>query len=104
MPSFKAEYDNLPTTIQNVVTKIIAITNPRTLILFGSRARRDNRENSDFDFAITARSCSEKDWNQLILTIADEPITLFKVELVELERLNKEYQGNISKDGVLIYG
>ena len=38
--------------IQEIVRKIVAAFNPRRIILFGSRAHGDQRENSDIDLFI----------------------------------------------------
>jgi uncharacterized protein len=38
--------------IQEIVRKIVAAFNPRRIILFGSRARGDQREDSDIDLFI----------------------------------------------------
>lgn len=90
--------------LQSLIQKIIEITKPTKLILFGSRARGDHRANSDVDLCVMKKSCSEDDWNSLLISIQDDPHTLLKVDLVEFETLSKVYQDEISKNGVILYG
>ena len=104
MATKSADYFKLPKSVQQVADEIIKATSPRQLILFGSRARGDQRENSDFDFAVDLRQCSEDSWNRLIVDIEEEPWCLYKIDLVELEKMGMDYRLEIEKDGILIYG
>ena len=89
--------------VQNLIQKIIEVTQPSKLTLFGSRARGDYRENSDVDLCITHKTCGEDAWNKLLISIQDDPHTLLKVDLVEFETLSKVYQDEIRKNGVILY-
>jgi uncharacterized protein len=104
MPSFKPEFSQLPQSVQHVVELLIKVSKPESIILFGSRARKTHRENSDFDFAIKSKKCSEANWIKLLVDIDDQPYTLFKLDIVEVEKVNPEYLKNIETDGVTIYG
>lgn len=97
------QFSQLPDSIQNVLNEAIGMLKPEQIILFGSRARGDHRENSDFDIAF--KGVKDKSiWNQFLLKISEDPLTLYKLDLVRIEALSKEYHANIKKDGVLLYG
>jgi predicted nucleotidyltransferase len=46
------------------------------IILYGSRARGDNRERSDIDMAMVCPTASETDWQKVLSIIDDEEIWL----------------------------
>ncbi len=74
------------------------------IILYGSRARHDELERSDIDFAIECPLASESDW-LVILKIIEEADTLLKIDCVRLDSLSKQdllFQ-KINQDGVLVY-
>lgn len=52
-------------TLEEVVTRIVAHFHPQRLILFGSHARREAREDSDLDLLIIAPS-SEPRWRRTV--------------------------------------
>jgi predicted nucleotidyltransferase len=104
MATLKSSYQSFPKSIQRVVDEIVKRVQPQSLILFGSRARGDHRENSDFDFAIHRRKCSDDEWNRLLIDLEEEPWSLYKIDLVELDKLGDEYKSAIAREGIVIYG
>lgn len=74
------------------------------IVLFGSRARKDNAARADIDLAIICPKASERDWINL-LTIIENADTLLKIDCVRLDRLpeNSPLKGNIKKEGKVIY-
>ncbi len=71
------------------------------ILLFGSRARGDNRERSDIDLAIYGMS--EEDRARFWSDIDDLP-TLLKFDLVHVTELTDAgLVKNIEKDGVVLY-
>ena len=93
----------LPDSIKNLITRIIEEATPDEIILFGSRARGDHRDNSEFDLAIKATSIPRSVWTRLLLALEEEPITLYRVDLVDFNQLNDDYRKRISTEGKLIY-
>jgi len=96
-------FQNFPKTIQNLIKEAVKDMNPKEVILFGSRARGNHRENSDFDFCF-----KEADPDPLVrakfkLRVEEEPLTLYKVDLVFFEELSEDYIRNIAVEGKLIY-
>lgn len=73
------------------------------LILFGSRARGDNRERSDYDIAVYATKMSELDKAKFYLDVEDIH-TLHKIDIVYIDSyVREEFLHNIEKDGIPIY-
>lgn len=74
------------------------------IVLYGSRARGDNRERSDIDIAIECPQASEKNW-LTILDIVANADTLLPIDCVRLDELSDshELKKNIIKQGILLY-
>lgn len=73
------------------------------VILFGSRAREDNSETSDYDIAIFSKNLSLID-KTLLWTDIEEIHTLKKIDVVFVDKnLNDRFMENIKKEGVVIY-
>lgn len=73
----------------------------KKIVLFGSRARGDNRNNSDIDVAIYLKS--EKDKGAIYDEINDIE-TLYKIDIVFVnESTDIELLKNINRDGVILY-
>ncbi|MGZ6442042.1 MAG: nucleotidyltransferase domain-containing protein, partial [Pseudobdellovibrionaceae bacterium] len=70
---------------------------------FGSRARGDHRDNSDFDIAVKG-PVDQKKWTQLLIEIDEQALSLYPVDLVLYEELGDDYKRNIQAEGKLIYG
>jgi predicted nucleotidyltransferase len=103
MPSFTEHFQKLPKSIQNYLQYTVDQLKPEQLILFGSRARGDHRENSDFDIAVLGVDASAK-WTEVNVSLLEKNFSLYPVDLVQLEKLGPDYQRNIQKEGKVIYG
>ncbi|WP_039764089.1 MULTISPECIES: nucleotidyltransferase family protein [unclassified Caldicellulosiruptor] len=69
-------------------------------ILFGSRARGDYKINSDIDIAIVVDGETTAGFKLDL----DEAAGLYKVDLVELEKLeNETFKNKILKEGIVIF-
>ena len=69
------------------------------VVLFGSRARGDNRPQSDIDIAVAGG-----DADGFAAAVRDTTKTLIMFDIVRLDRLkNSELRDIISKEGVVIY-
>ena len=74
-------------------------TNPKKVIIFGSRARGNFKKTSDIDIAID----SEEDVD-FIKEILDEKIeTLLKFDVVNLRKVNEDFRREILEEGIVIY-
>lgn len=101
--SFTGTFRLLPNSIQNLVHRIAVQLDPDEIVLFGSRARGDHRETSDFDIAVRFRSAPTSVWARLLVDLQEEPITLYRVDLVDFSSLSDEFKKRILLEGKKIY-
>lgn len=90
---------NLADTVKYGIISLARQCNLDKVILFGSRARGDNRERSDIDLAIQGGD------TVAFAASADEDIsTLLMFDVVDLDKpVQSELLEEIRKDGVVIY-
>lgn len=100
---FTTAFAKLPQSIQQIVQIIVHKASPQAVILFGSRATKKHRENSDFDIAAKHKTCSEAEWNSLLLQIQEDPLSLYSVDIVEYEKLTQIYRTAIDKEGIELW-
>lgn len=74
----------------------------RRVILFGSRARRDNVERSDIDLAVEAPAASTRTWSDIEEIIENAP-TLIEIDVVRLEQAPPELAERVFRYGRTIY-
>ena len=73
------------------------------IVLFGSRARGDNKPKSDIDLAVYG-NLSIAENNQFYFFIQEALPTLLEVDIVFIHhKTSQELLDNIEKDGVVIY-
>lgn len=85
--------------VENQIIEYAKECGLKKVVLFGSRARKDNRERSDIDLAVWGGNVIE-----FICGIDDEIDTLLMFDVVDMERpLSDEFRKEIEKDGVLLY-
>lgn len=99
---FTPTFQQLPVSVQRVLIFAEADAKPSKILLFGSRARGDHRENSDYDIAFVGVKDVPR-WQQFLLKADDEPWSLQKMDLVLFEGLNEDYRDSISKEGLVLY-
>lgn len=91
--------DNLFNELLNLFKK----ENIDKVILFGSRARNDYKNNSDIDLAIIFDSDDNDNYIKL-LTKLEELNTLFKFDVIDYNKItNTTLKQEIDKDGITIY-
>lgn len=99
---YKSAFSLLPESIQALLRRGVNLVDPATVVLFGSRARGDHRDNSDFDISFRGLARPEE-WSRYQAEAAEEPFTLHKVDLLIYEKVSEDYRRNIDKDGVVLY-
>jgi nucleotidyltransferase substrate binding protein (TIGR01987 family) len=77
---------------------LVQLTHPERIWLFGSRARGDNEDRSDFDLALKSSQLPETDRWRIELQLETLP-TLRRFDLVWLEGAGEELRRQITKDG-----
>lgn len=92
------KYD-LDKRVESDIIKIAKKNGIKKVILFGSRARRDNSARSDIDLAV-----SGGDALGFYYDVEEEAWTLLFFDVVNLDReISRELQTEIDRDGVVLY-
>lgn len=89
---------NLKAEIVESIIKIARECGVKKVILFGSRARGNNRERSDIDLAFEGGNSA-----RFALDVDDFTPTLLKFDFVNLSTANEAILKEIEKDGVILY-
>lgn len=90
---------NLPERVVRDIRALAVRHDIDRVILFGSRARGDNRECSDIDLAVSGGKSAE-----FALDVDDEVWTLLSFDVVNLDGVvQQELLESINRDGVVIY-
>ncbi len=90
---------NLPQNAENGIIDLAKKHGIRKVILFGSRARGDNRERSDIDIAVSGGNITE-----FALDTEEEIETLLMFDVVDLDKyVQPELLAEIERDGVILY-
>jgi len=93
----------LPASVRLVVEHGVRAVDPKRVILYGSRARGDAQENSDFDLAFVFPQAHRGRWVRFLADLDDAALTLRPVELVDWNEVSEPLREQICKDGVILY-
>jgi predicted nucleotidyltransferase len=85
-----------------IVDAILGRIRPRQIILFGSRARGDATERSDYDIAIDCETLTPSRLAQIRADMETVP-TLREIEVVWLNRTNGAFRRRIIGEGKVLY-
>lgn len=87
--------------IYNQIIEICQRHNATKVVLFGSRARKENGPKSDIDLAVYG--CL--DFRELYFDLNENVRTLLEFDLIDMERkgLSEELISEIERDGVVLY-
>ena len=72
------------------------------VVLFGSRARGDADERSDFDIAVESPQIAQRAWLDLVAA-AERIETLRRIDLVRLDETSPALRSRIQTEGKTIY-
>lgn len=90
---------NLPDRVVQDIRALAQKCGIENVILFGSRARGDNRERSDIDLAVSGGKIAE-----FATSLDDEVWTLLSFDVVNLDcAVQPELLKSINRDGIVIY-
>ena len=90
---------NLDARVKEDIVRLAERHGIQKIILFGSRARGDNRERSDIDLAVSGGSIGE-----FAEAVDEEAWTLLMFDVVNLDRgITAELAAEIERDGVVLY-
>lgn len=83
------------------IVKVLKKYDIEKAVLFGSRARGDNRENSDIDIAFYT---DNKEVFHFLKDEMDQIDTIIKIDLFDAKNIKKQpLLDGIEKDGIVIY-
>ena len=71
-------------------------------VIFGSRAKHTANPKSDIDLCIYSLEMSDEQFSKLRFELDELPI-LYKLDIVHFEKVNKELQDNVEKDGKVLF-
>jgi len=89
--------------VESVVQQAVKSLKPRRIILFGSRARGDASEKSDYDFAFELAKKEEPNWSRFALDADEKTPTLKKLDLVRLDQIDEDFKKRILSEGIVVY-
>ena len=92
----KEPVDTVVNTIKSACSRV------ERVILFGSRARGDNRVRSDIDIAVACPRASQREWLDLCDAV-DDADTLLPVDLVRLDTVGEPIKSRILREGRVLY-
>lgn len=92
------KYD-LDKRVEDDIIRIAKKNGIEKVILFGSRARGDNKERSDIDLAVSGGNVLDFSYD-----VEENARTLLMFDVVALDRnISKELRDEIERDGVVLY-
>lgn len=92
-----------PEFIDKVVGEAVRQLRPERVILFGSRARGDAEERSDYDIAIEAPDVTEGQWSRFVLDTKENLDTLLDIDLIRLDQASPWLREAIEREGTVLY-
>lgn len=93
----------LPVSVRRVVEHRVRAVDPKQVVLYGSRARGDARENSDFDLAFVFPETQRGRWIRFLADLDDAALTLRPVELVDWNEASEPLRAQICLEEIILY-
>lgn len=75
----------------------------KRVVLFGSRARGDARESSDYDLAFEHGS-TDAQWCAFVNRTQDEALTLSDLDLLDWRQASPALRERVRREGIVLYG
>lgn len=93
----------LPASVESMIVEIIVRhARPQRIILFGSRAREDAQERSDYDIAIEDESLTRTALARIRADLEELP-TLLGIDLVWMKQAAPALRQRILSEGKILY-
>ncbi|MEZ4273582.1 MAG: nucleotidyltransferase domain-containing protein [Myxococcota bacterium] len=92
----------LPNHLNALINLAESILHPTKIWLFGSRARGDAKDTSDFDLAFEHHA-EQKDWIRFLNQVEESPPSLHKYDLVDCNCIDEKLRVSVESEGLVIY-
>lgn len=92
-----------PEFLAKLIESAVSRLDPDRIWIYGSRARGDEREFSDYDLAFDVPKKNATNWPGFSIETQDEAETLHKLDLVLFSSAKNELREKILKEGVLLH-
>ncbi len=99
----KERKNHCPDFLSQLIGSAITHLDPDRIWIYGSRARGDERELSDYDLAFDVPERNAAKWPGFSIEAQDEAETLHKLDLVLFSNSKGELHETILKEGILLY-
>ncbi len=93
----------LPASIRRVVEIGVRAVDPDRVILYGSHARGDAREDSDYDLAFVFPNDRYDRWVRYVVDLDDAAVTLLPVDLLNWNEASDSLRERICREGIVLY-
>ena len=88
--------------IDEIVKVLVSYLKPERIILFGSRAKGRGSEYADFDIAVEGVDMDIRT-ERTVKEILDEKMRICTVDLINLDRVDREFRDIVYKTGKVLY-
>ena len=102
MKSISIEIPEGKRMIDEVVKILLSYLQPKRIILFGSRARQRAGKYADFDIAVEGANMDIR-MERLIKDKLDEKAGIYTIDLINLDRADKDFRKIILQGGKALY-
>ena len=92
-----------PEVVDTIAEHLSHYPHVEKVILFGSRARGDEKERSDIDLVVVGPEITDREWLEMWFYAEEEAPTLLFIDLLRYESAPKHLKDSIDNDGVAIY-
>jgi predicted nucleotidyltransferase len=89
--------------VKKIVKYISKEIKPRRIILFGSRAKEENRYSSDIDLAVDIKNEIDHRTKRKIKEEIDKIAGIYSVDIVYFSDIDEDFKNLINSTGIVIY-
>jgi len=91
----------MPDFLVVLIARAKQVLDLERVVIFGSRARGDHHERSDYDLCFYVSS--PRQWAQFVVEAQENSGTLCPLDLVKFDSIDTNLAAEITQNGVLLY-
>ncbi len=99
----EARFHELPQFLQELIRRAQTEIELEEIIVFGSRARGDEKPLSDWDLCFKFPRGKQTEWNKFSLDLSEVAETLLEIDAVSWDEAPSELLANIQKEGLTVW-